>query len=92
MALLGTTLPGGGKQRPESYGNDPLFFTLIHFYAHNWVKCRLLWKNLNHKHARHRQKAAEIQSNQESKIVQSAEVEQNEIPVASCRVCQRRTV
>jgi hypothetical protein len=88
------TLPGGGKQRHESYGNDPLFLTLIHLYAHNWVKRRLLWKNLKRK--RDGQEAAEIQRSQESELVQSAEVEQqtgvHEMPAAGFRVCRRRTV
>jgi hypothetical protein len=87
-------LPGEGKQRRESYGNDPLFSTLIHLYAHNWVKRRLLWKNLKRK--RNGQEAAEIQHSQENELVQSAEVEQNtgvhEIPAAGFRFCRRRTV
>jgi hypothetical protein len=80
--------PGGGKQRHESYGNDPLFLTLIHLYAHNWVKRRLLWRNLKRK--RDGQEAAGIQRSQESELVQSAEAEQNtsvhEIPAAGFRV------
>jgi hypothetical protein len=87
-------LPGGGKQRHENYGNDPLFLTLIHLYAHNWVKRRLLWKNLKRKRDVH--EAAEIQLSHESELVQSAEVEHNtgvhETPAAGFRVCRRRTV
>jgi hypothetical protein len=82
------TLPGGGKQGHESYGNEPLFFTLIHLYALNWVRRRLLWRNLKRK--RDGQEAAEIGRSQESELVQSAEVEQNtgvhEIPAAGSRV------
>jgi hypothetical protein len=82
------SLPGGGKQRHESYGNDSLFLTLIHLYAHNWVKRRLLWRNLKRK--RDGQEAAGIQRSQETELVQSAEVEQNtgvhEIPAAGFRV------
>jgi hypothetical protein len=88
------TLPGGGKQRHEIYGNEPLFLTFIRLYAHNWVKRRLLWKNLKRK--RDGQEAAEIQLSHESQLVQSAEVEHNtgvhEIPATGFRVCWRRIV
>jgi hypothetical protein len=42
------SLPGGGRQREESFGNEPDFLTFSHLYQHNFVKWRLMWKTIAH--------------------------------------------